>query len=59
MQPWFATDKSGRVVLLVWFMALYAVAANRPPWGDEAHLLETVRLFSRGVDVELLRTTRR
>jgi hypothetical protein len=56
MRPWFATDKFVGAGLLLWFAALYGVTANRPPWGDEVHLVETIRLFGRGIDVELLRT---
>lgn len=42
--------------LLIGFAALWVFANGRPPWGDEVHFLETVRLFGRGVSLELLRT---
>jgi hypothetical protein len=34
----------------------WVLVRNRPPWGDEAHFLETVKLFGRGLSIELLRS---
>ncbi len=42
--------------LLVGFVALWVFVKGRPPWGDEWHFLETVRLFGQGVSLDLLRT---
>ena len=39
-------------------LAVWALAARTPPWGDEAHFLETIRLFGAGVSLELLRAYR-
>lgn len=44
------------VFLLVGLVALGVFVKGRPPWGDEAHFLETVRLFGQGVSLDLLRT---
>lgn len=37
-------------------MLLWAALRNHPPWGDEEHFLETVRLFGEGITWELLRS---
>lgn len=42
--------------LLVGFTGLWIYARARPPWGDEWHFLETVRLFGQGASLDLLRT---
>jgi hypothetical protein len=42
--------------LLAWPFLLWALAKDRPPWGDEVHFLETVRLFGRGLSWNLIRT---
>lgn len=34
----------------------WAIVRHRPPWGDEAHFLQTVRLFGDGVSLDLLRS---
>ena len=41
--------------LLAWPLLLWVVVRHRPPWGDEIHFLETVRLFGLGVSIDLLR----
>jgi hypothetical protein len=42
--------------LLMWPLALWMVTRGRPPWGDEAHFLATVRLFGNGLSLDLLRS---
>jgi len=36
--------------------ASWLFTGHLPPWGDEEHYLQTVRLFASGISVELLRT---
>lgn len=43
------------VSLLVWPIALWIAARDFPPWGDEIHFLDTVRMFGAGVSLDLLR----
>ena len=43
-------------VTVAWLAVLAVVALHRPPWGDERHYLDTVRLFERDMSVETLRT---
>lgn len=45
---------AGAIVL--WMAIVAAFAHGRPPWGDEEHYLQTVRLFAERTDVERLRT---
>jgi hypothetical protein len=41
---------------MAWPFVLWAGIRERPPWGDEAHFLDTVRQFGQGVSIDLLRS---
>jgi hypothetical protein len=48
--------RATRLALVLGPLVLWAAVRSRPPWGDEAHFLGTVRLFGQGISVDLLRT---
>lgn len=45
-----------QLALVVGPLVLCALVRDRPPWGDEAHFLDTVRLFGEGISFDLFRS---